>query len=394
MSVLRKKSVYVILFILILYSVILIYAAELITENSDKKIPKEIYQNSGQLSADFKWIKLPLDKKSRYGGLIFNKFSNNFVYVSQNGLFVNISKSGETSLNQVIPKIDVKNHNNVPKFIEIGRLGVRNLYFDEYDKSYVALVSEFDEEKNCHFFKIILLSNKSNNWKKIDTSTCWDYGTSGSIGGGLVKDKNNIFYSTGFNNLLTHNIPKNLEKKIQKDMLGKIFKYDMSTMSKSIYAEGFRNPLGLAISNEKKLYEIEMGPQGGDEINLIEENGFYGYPYQTLGVDYGKKKWPLYKEVKHKLPLYSFLPSAGPSSISFDESIIIDNLIDCVLLMTTLRDESLYLIKLNQNCSVIQNVERLKLYKRLRRVAVSDGNKPIYAVSTDGSNEITLLNFK
>ena len=49
---------------------------------------------------------------------------------------------------------------------------------------------------------------------------------------------------------------------------------------------------------------------------------------------------------------------------------------------------------INQNCSVIQNVERLKLYKRLRRVAVSDGNKPIYAISTDGSNEITLLNFK
>ena len=360
-------------------------------------VPKEsiqetINQNGGQLSANYKWIKIPLDKQSRYGGLVFNRYINNFVYVGQNGLFFNISKSGEVNYNPELPRIVVKN-NNVPNFIEKDRLGVRNLYFDEYDRSYTALVSEYNEAKNCHYFKIIFLSSKSNNWKKIDNSICWDYGSTGSIGGGLVKDGNNIFYSTGFNTLLVNNVPDGLEKKIQEDMLGKIFKYNMDTNTRSIYAEGFRNPLGLAISREKKLYEIEMGPQGGDEINLVEEDGFYGYPYQTLGVDYGKKNWPLYSEVKHKLPLFSFLPSAGPSSISFDENYNKDNLSDCLMLMTTLRDESLYLIKLNQSCSVVQNIERLKLNKRLRRIAVSDGDEPIYAITTDGSNEIALLKF-
>lgn len=49
---------------------------------------------------------------------------------------------------------------------------------------------------------------------------------------------------------------------------------------------GHRNPLGLAFAPDGRLWETEMGPRGGDELNLIVKGGNYGYPRVSNGSNY------------------------------------------------------------------------------------------------------------
>lgn len=49
---------------------------------------------------------------------------------------------------------------------------------------------------------------------------------------------------------------------------------------------GHRNPLGLAFAPDGRLWEVEMGPKGGDELNLIVAGRNYGYPRVSNGDNY------------------------------------------------------------------------------------------------------------
>jgi glucose/arabinose dehydrogenase len=50
---------------------------------------------------------------------------------------------------------------------------------------------------------------------------------------------------------------------------------------------GHRNLLGLAFDAAGRLWQTEMGPQGGDELNLIVAGRNYGWPRASNGSDYG-----------------------------------------------------------------------------------------------------------
>ena len=54
-----------------------------------------------------------------------------------------------------------------------------------------------------------------------------------------------------------------------------------------IWTLGHRNPLGLYVSPiDGRLWETEEGPQGGDELNVIEKGKNYGWPEVSLGRNY------------------------------------------------------------------------------------------------------------
>jgi glucose/arabinose dehydrogenase len=52
------------------------------------------------------------------------------------------------------------------------------------------------------------------------------------------------------------------------------------------WSTGHRNPYGLAIAPEGRLWETEMGPRGGDEVNLILPGRNYGWPKASNGSNY------------------------------------------------------------------------------------------------------------
>ncbi len=59
-----------------------------------------------------------------------------------------------------------------------------------------------------------------------------------------------------------------------------------------IWSLGHRNPLGLAFDGEGRLWDLEMGPAGGDELNLIQRGGNYGYPTVSNGDHYDGRAIP------------------------------------------------------------------------------------------------------
>ncbi|MEO7239817.1 MAG: PQQ-dependent sugar dehydrogenase, partial [Sphingomicrobium sp.] len=54
----------------------------------------------------------------------------------------------------------------------------------------------------------------------------------------------------------------------------------------AVWTLGHRNPLGLAFAPDGRLWEIEMGPMGGDELNLIVPGKNFGWPKASYGSNY------------------------------------------------------------------------------------------------------------
>ncbi|GGJ85062.1 PQQ-dependent sugar dehydrogenase [Pseudomonas matsuisoli] len=67
---------------------------------------------------------------------------------------------------------------------------------------------------------------------------------------------------------------------------------DQGGVTAQIWSLGHRNPLGIAFDAQGRLWEQEMGPQGGDELNLIQRGGNYGYPEVSNGDHYGGRPIP------------------------------------------------------------------------------------------------------
>ncbi|NNC78169.1 MAG: PQQ-dependent sugar dehydrogenase [Woeseiaceae bacterium] len=59
-----------------------------------------------------------------------------------------------------------------------------------------------------------------------------------------------------------------------------------------IWSIGHRNPLGMTFDANDRLWVAEMGPAGGDELNLIERAGNYGYPLVSNGKHYDGREMP------------------------------------------------------------------------------------------------------
>jgi glucose/arabinose dehydrogenase len=86
-----------------------------------------------------------------------------------------------------------------------------------------------------------------------------------------------------------------------------------------IWSYGHRNPEGLAFNPaDGKLWEQEHGPQGGDEINIIEKGKNYGWPVIGYGIDYSGAR---IHESTHKpgmqQPVWHWTPSIAPSGMAF-----------------------------------------------------------------------------
>lgn len=59
-----------------------------------------------------------------------------------------------------------------------------------------------------------------------------------------------------------------------------------------VWSLGHRNPLGIAFDAQGRLWNHEMGPRGGDELNLVKAGNNYGYPIVSNGDHYDGKTIP------------------------------------------------------------------------------------------------------
>jgi glucose/arabinose dehydrogenase len=150
------------------------------------------------------------------------------------------------------------------------------------------------------------------------------------FGSRLVFDnKGNLFVSTGErSDLATRHNAQNLRtahgKVVHITQDGKPvadnpFAHTSEALPE-IYSYGHRNPQGLDIHPVTgELWLSEMGPRGGDEINLIQPGRNYGWPTITYGIEYNGNK--VGEGITHKegmeQPVYYWDPVQSPSGMAF-----------------------------------------------------------------------------
>jgi glucose/arabinose dehydrogenase len=82
------------------------------------------------------------------------------------------------------------------------------------------------------------------------------------------------------------------------------------------WSTGHRNPYGLSFAADGRLWEIEMGPKGGDEVNLILPGRNYGWPNVSNGDNYDGTPIPDHKPGDgYEAPKVFWNPSISPSGL-------------------------------------------------------------------------------
>jgi len=87
-----------------------------------------------------------------------------------------------------------------------------------------------------------------------------------------------------------------------------------------IYTWGNRNMQGMVLNPKTgQVWTHEHGPQGGDEINIMQAGMNYGWPVITDGVNYGSGTKICEGSVKDGMqqPIYTWVPSIAPSGMAF-----------------------------------------------------------------------------
>ncbi len=168
--------------------------------------------------------------------------------------------------------------------------------------------------------------------------------------------------------------------------LGRVLRFDADG-AMTVISRGHRNPQGLTFDNQGRLWSVEHGPQGGDELNLVEAGKNYGWPIVTFGTMYSEpesdaKAWPRNpRQGRHdgyEPPRFSWVPSVAPSSIAPIEGV--SPRWDGDLLVSTLAGEGLRRLRLAGDHVVYE--EAISLGHRIRDIAITGGR--IYILFDDG----------
>jgi len=84
------------------------------------------------------------------------------------------------------------------------------------------------------------------------------------------------------------------------------------------WTSGHRTPYGLAFAPDGRLWEVEHGPKGGDELNLIQPGKNYGWPLVSYAVNYNNVPIPS-PDTRSDLtkPVIYWTPVIAPGNLMF-----------------------------------------------------------------------------
>lgn len=152
-----------------------------------------------------------------------------------------------------------------------------------------------------------------------------------------------------------------------------------------LYSLGHRNVQGLALHPETgELWEAEMGPRGGDEVNRILPGRNYGWPIITYGIEYSGAKvgQGLTAQAGLEQPVYYWDPVLSPSGITFYSGRALpewkNNLFLCGL-------SSQHIARLVLRNNRVVGEERLLQSEGHRWRAITEGRDGALYAITDGS---------
>lgn len=273
---------------------------------------------------------------------------------------------------------------NLPKILSEGQGGLLDVELSpDYKKSgwiYFTYVKAIDEQGATVLARAQLNGVKFSRWQdllitKSATDTTYHFGSRIAF-----DDEGHVFFGIGdrgqrpnAQNLMNHAgtiIRLNRDGSIPIDNPF----FNQTNALPEIWSYGHRNPQGLLFDRAtKRLWSIEHGPRGGDEINLIKVGANYGWPV----ISYGKEYWGPFVvgESTHKKgmeqPVKTYIPSIAPGSLMLYSSNTISSW-KGNLFSGALKLQHLNRIVVNNSAKAIKE-ERLfkKLGERIRALVQS-----------------------
>lgn len=196
------------------------------------------------------------------------------------------------------------------------------------------------------------------------------------IGGRLAMlSPHELLVALGDNELDGLNSPLSAPQDL-KSSYGKTVLIDLEDLSAHYYSIGHRNPQGLFADGAGTIWLTEHGPQGGDELNLLQRESNYGWPRETYGVQYGTHAWPFAavpgSHDTYTEPYYAWIPSIGVSSLLVSNSRLF-KLWRGDLLVSSLKDKSIYRLRIRLSRVVM--MERIPIGERIRDINEGHGGE-------------------
>jgi glucose/arabinose dehydrogenase len=152
-----------------------------------------------------------------------------------------------------------------------------------------------------------------------------------------------------------------------------------------IWSLGHRNMLAAAIQpGTGRLWVVEMGPLGGDELNLIERGANYGWPVVSDGDNYDRSPIPDHAtRPEFKAPLRTWTPVIAPSGALFYRGSLFPwrgNLIVGSLAMQSL-------VRLTLDGTKVTSEQRIDMQRRIRDIE-EDRDGSLLALTDDRNGEL------
>ncbi len=254
--------------------------------------------------------------------------NNDYLYINGDGSLITFKIEDQViSTNYIDTNLSeiIKDFN----FYSLSTIGIKDMrIFD--DKIYLTYLRNFNKDLNNDCYNLAVL--ESNSLKKINFSdekikinfdilfqfeekcapVLWN--NTNQNGGRLEKINGDFYITVG-----DFRVPGVAQK--EEYNFGKIIKFTKNSKNEyQIISKGHRNPQGLFYDEDKKyLLSTEHGPNGGDEINLIDislrnEIQNFGWDISSYGEHYsGDKNLPKLKKSHSDFgfiePLKYFVPS-------------------------------------------------------------------------------------
>lgn len=156
-----------------------------------------------------------------------------------------------------------------------------------------------------------------------------------------------------------------------------------------IWSIGHRNPLGAAIHpSSRQLWTHEMGPKGGDEVNIIAKGKNYGWPIVSEGSHYNDATIPGHKDhPEFTPPVISWNPAISPSGLVFYQGDRFKGLKGKALL-GGLSSEAVVVLRLDGD--KVTGSEIIKTGRRIRGVAQAPDGSLLLLGDEDGAELLRL----
>ena len=319
-------------------------------------------------------------------------YKNNIFVLSSRGVLVYSDDNNMNIFNQI--EHNINEFINLSQFKKGDWFSIKDMNI-ENGKIYISFTEEIKE--NCWNTSVIfgkLNLNSINFIKLFSSDECIEAENNvnnefnAHQSGGRIVNFGNNYILLSIGDYRSRYLAQDI-----KSINGKIIEINIENSNYNIISLGNRNPQGL-LFDEKNKYILftEHGPQGGDEINLLDLNSNknmianYGWPKSSYGEHYGGRfleenkkkylKYPLHKS--HKKygfiePLKYFIQSIGISEIY--------KMKKKKYILSSLKEESIYFFELNDENKII-NLEKIKVYERIRDIKFVDNKLYLFLENT------------